>query len=307
MTIILEGPDGTGKTMLARKLCAMRGYTYVHNGPYPNSTGEDLLKFYTEQLLMDGVVIDRSFLSEAVYGGVVRGQDRLGELGATLLTRLCLAREVKQVICLPPYETCATNWRLKNQEKAEYVTDLEKAKKVYNAYHKLASDNWKYLDYDYLNQEGMTRENLVKNEVLMNKLLFWGNDPLPTGVIGSRAAKFLIVGDQVNLNRAWTDLPFYSLGGVSKFLWEAMTKAGVKEEDVAFVNSMNVDGGIANFWQIIRLLPNFKRAIALGGNPDRLLEFDKVPYQKIPHPNYWLRFQYKNLDAYPDLLRKAIA
>ncbi len=84
--IVLEGCDGVGKTTLAEALAAQHGYTVIHSGRTPDGT--DLADHYGTILALPGrLVLDRSFISELVYGPLDRGRSRLSLPAAVTLTR----------------------------------------------------------------------------------------------------------------------------------------------------------------------------------------------------------------------------
>ena len=84
--IVLEGCDGVGKTTLAEALAAQHGYTVVHSGRTPDGT--DLVDHHGTILALPGrLVLDRSFISELVYGPLDRGRSRLSLPAAVTLTR----------------------------------------------------------------------------------------------------------------------------------------------------------------------------------------------------------------------------
>jgi thymidylate kinase len=74
--IVLEGCDGTGKTTLAATLAERHGYVVVHSGRIPDADG--LAEQYRVVLDMPGkIALDRSFISELVYGPLRDGRSRL--------------------------------------------------------------------------------------------------------------------------------------------------------------------------------------------------------------------------------------
>jgi thymidylate kinase len=74
--IILDGCDGVGKTTLAASLANRYGHAIVHASLTP--PGIDLFARYSAMLAYPGaVVLDRSFVSELVYGPLDRGHSRL--------------------------------------------------------------------------------------------------------------------------------------------------------------------------------------------------------------------------------------
>ncbi|TDC91968.1 AAA family ATPase [Actinomadura sp. 7K507] len=74
--IVLEGCDGVGKTTLAGKLVQQHGYHLTHATRTPD--GIDLAERYYNLLALPGrLVLDRSFISELVYGPLLHGRSRL--------------------------------------------------------------------------------------------------------------------------------------------------------------------------------------------------------------------------------------
>jgi thymidylate kinase len=74
--VAFEGCDGTGKSTLASLLAARHGYTVVRSSR-PDD-GADLVGTYRAALSQPGnVVLDRSFITELVYGPLRTGRSRL--------------------------------------------------------------------------------------------------------------------------------------------------------------------------------------------------------------------------------------
>ena len=89
--VVLEGCDGTGKTTLATTLAARHGYSVVHSGRTPDDV--DLLARYRSILAIPGkIVLDRSFISELVYGPLQYGRSRLTASDAAQMALLVAAR-----------------------------------------------------------------------------------------------------------------------------------------------------------------------------------------------------------------------
>jgi predicted ATPase len=89
--VALEGCDGTGKTTLATALAANHGFSVVHSGRTPDGT--DLAERYRAILATPGkIVLDRSFISELVYGPLLHQRSRVTLPDAANLTRRVAAR-----------------------------------------------------------------------------------------------------------------------------------------------------------------------------------------------------------------------
>ncbi len=78
-TVVLEGCDGVGKSTLAQQLASDHGFTIVHSGRTPD--GVDLAERYRQILSQPGrLALDRSFVSELVYGPLRHGGSRLTDI-----------------------------------------------------------------------------------------------------------------------------------------------------------------------------------------------------------------------------------
>jgi thymidylate kinase len=89
--VVLEGCDGTGKTTLATTLVFQHGYTVIHSSRTPDEI--DLLTWYRSILSTPGkIALDRSFISELVYGPLQRGRSRLTGSDAAQLALIVAAR-----------------------------------------------------------------------------------------------------------------------------------------------------------------------------------------------------------------------
>jgi thymidylate kinase len=128
--IVLEGCDGVGKTTLAEALAARHGHTIVHSGRTPDGT--DLADRYETILALPGrLVLDRSFISELVYGPLDRGRSRLTLPAAITLTQRVAERGGVLVHLTGHPEIIAT--RL--QARQEPAPSVDRIRTLISAYH----------------------------------------------------------------------------------------------------------------------------------------------------------------------------
>lgn len=67
MLVLVEGPDGTGKTTLVNKLCNVYGYRKVEPPTAKESQADFLEEWENLDELGKTFILDRSFISEFVY------------------------------------------------------------------------------------------------------------------------------------------------------------------------------------------------------------------------------------------------
>ena len=128
--IVLDGCDGTGKTTLAEALREQLGYAVTHSGRTPD--GIDLAGRYRQLLAMPGrIVLDRSFISELVYGPLLHGRSRITQQAAVSLARNVAQRGGTLVHLTGAPETIAA--RLRSRDGTSPSVDRIRA--ITDAFH----------------------------------------------------------------------------------------------------------------------------------------------------------------------------
>lgn len=141
MIIILEGPDGAGKTTLANKLCkSIPGSTLLHYGaPTDAVAAENYWQVYAEDILKAStasvLIMDRSWYTDMVYGPVLRGSLEMTATKCKMLEALVLANGGGLVI----YCTSSPKvlWSRVMRRGDPLIKDTETLRALYDGYEAL--------------------------------------------------------------------------------------------------------------------------------------------------------------------------
>jgi thymidylate kinase len=287
--IIFEGPDCAGKTTLMREFKnSMLDTTEVHHGPYPRLSAAHLPRYYVDGMMpllhqYENMLMDRSWLSEAIYGAVFRGGvNRIGTEARRHLERIAMRHGAVVVLCLPPWEKVKEQWlKRKNADsEAEYLDKIEQLEQVYKGYAELRTE-LPVVRYDYTlhgNQLTQLKDEVARAAMRLHKTV---------GTVGNLDAKVILVGDKPSDHTdqdVMMQWPFcsFSTKGSSRWLTSLLDDHGIRESDLLWVNASS------GLYQIKDLYA--RTVIALGQTASQSLQGPQIPHLVVKHPQAHKRF-----------------
>lgn len=117
MPIIIEGPDGAGKSTLAKSLAGALDMNILKMTAH----GGQSVPEYLQKLACDGVIIDRCWVSEQIYSDLFGREPRIDNDDAEALTEFCEFARVPIIVLLPPLHVVIHRLYERGDEYADVV------------------------------------------------------------------------------------------------------------------------------------------------------------------------------------------
>jgi len=136
MIIIIDGPDGSGKTTLAEKISKHTGYEVKHR-TQPKTEGDKkrMMEDYLSAIaLNEDVIFDRSWYSEMVYGPIMRDASVISRQEMYDIERKLAVHGAVIIFATGKPEDL---WQRCNERGEDYVQSLEQLTEITNSFEQL--------------------------------------------------------------------------------------------------------------------------------------------------------------------------
>jgi len=298
MLIIIEGPDKSGKTTLAKKIEEKFHYKYAHFSSPGNNPASEYASFFSS--ISSPTVCDRSYFGERVYGPLLRGTSKISNLQYAVIERICRLKGAIFIYALTPLKICQA--RLHDNLANEKIS-IENNMRAWARFKTLtlSCSLRPFLTYDATEQKSL--DDLLKYLEQLLPLLrshaILARDCC-TGVGTIYGRKIVLVGEALNTRTTWLGLPFDG-GPSSNYLYERFKEAKVPEHMVYLCNAVDLTEKEVAFLNLTKIT-----WISLGAYADQKLLDLGVTHQPIPHPQHWFRFHPHEPETYVDYLKTAM-
>lgn len=310
--IVIEGPDGVGKTTLADKLCKELGAHYLHlTYRWPTKMFDyhtAALFFALKKAETQPVIIDRWWPSEVAYANVYRGGSKW-PYAHRMFEKAALRHNFTYVFCLPQDRQRYVEHfeRLKNEREEMYSSNMGEVYDEYvKTYKELAWHREGVYRYDFMTQ-GHDMKSVVQNiieaseDIRTSTPRFLGDNTFMNFSGNMISARHIFVGDEPNTKTRREVWPFFEYGNCSLFMAEALEKAAIPESHVAFINANHPDQLNTERFLIYLDAHAPGNFIAMGGEAKKKLIGLGIKHRSMHHPQYYRRFKRSTMAK--DLIR----
>lgn len=135
MPIIIEGPDGAGKSTLAAGLARELDMNVLKM----TCNGGQSVREYMQKLACDGIVIDRCWVSEPIYADLFGREPRLAADDCEALTECCATVGIPIVVVLPPLAEVVRRLDRRGDEFGDVITD--NIELIYHRYEEFCDEH----------------------------------------------------------------------------------------------------------------------------------------------------------------------
>lgn len=132
---IIEGPDGAGKSTLAKSLAGALDMNILKM----TADGGRSAREYERKPACDGVIVDRCRVSEQVHSDLFGRESRIGNGDAEALTEFCGLVGIPIIVLLPPLHVVIGRLNERGDEYADVV--CPNVVEIYRRYREWAEEH----------------------------------------------------------------------------------------------------------------------------------------------------------------------
>lgn len=138
MIVLLEGPDGGGKTRLAEYLHDTLGFDVVHHGAETGVSEHAVELYHMSMTAVEDVVLDRCWISDLIYHEYRDGGCNISDDQRAFLEGVAREGGAVLVYCVPPLNDCVSHWRATREE--QFLRKRDELFAVHRKYLQRAKD-----------------------------------------------------------------------------------------------------------------------------------------------------------------------
>lgn len=302
MGYILEGPDGAGKTTLAKFLVNAAKLESHHFGPPTKPALEEYLHWLVDHDPSHHRVIDRFHLGESIYGPLFRGTLPLSVPTLCTIEWALMVRGYTLVHVTGSLHKLVTTL----EERGDDMVQIDQLTRIVEDYWEIMRMSFMpRIGYDWMHAPSMStlvKEPLAREQESVNystHCAYFGADYPGTG---SLTPKYVLVGERTNPNlREQSRAVPFAVGTAGDWLIRAIWKNRWQGK-VYLTNAKKVNGDEDQVAGEIRWLrQNAQRlnleapkVITMGKSATRIIKKHKFDYVEIVHPSYHRRFHFND-------------
>lgn len=293
--VIIEGPDGAGKTSLIKKLQHDRGWPVAHVVQPVIPNVRQMLNLAS----CDPIIFDRYHWSPIVYGEVLRFGPELTPYDVWALEGHLMNRGFVVILCLTDPSTMReNNW--KADQLWDAVREYDVVVKLRKGYQNLTSRTTLPLKtFNYQKHSFEMFDEFVETHSMPSG---------PVNVLGHIKPDVWFVGDErADKGSKGITIPFYDIEIYGKLLSGTLLYKSLID------NGLTWDSGVAlsnSAGEDLRLmydqLGRPRQIVALGAVASKRLHSTHIEHTMVSHPQWWRRFRYSDPEGYAQKIKEAV-
>ena len=306
MLIILEGPDGVGKSTLAQRLhsalrlrCPEDRVEIIKKGPPKGHPLDEYVRPLLAYRPDRGrhIICDRWHWGERIYPQVLGRKTQMDEEVWRYVEMFLESRGALVVAVGREVEDHRKSFIERGDDLIDVnqLTELGRLYTLTQTRSLLPSVAYRAVSHD---------DNEHHNDIIVQAWRRERRNPLAefTTYVGPRQPKILLFGDVRNGEFAEGDGaafgPYPATSG--HYLLRALATTQWRPQNLGLANACDVDDPVT-LWKAL----DCPQVVTLGANAHFRAKLCGIPHGAVPHPQYVRRFHHKDYEWYGELIKEA--